>query len=618
MDDGMASLARTLMRVIESNDRDAYGLMAEAVGGTGSRSLRVRLAKVRDARADGEVGGPAEALNDLLDEVRRFAPHTYGELEALAQTFREDEAARAASRVHGPAPARTDAAAPRNGVSGGVFQAPVVQAGTFNGGVHTYFGAPQHAGPPPVADWPRLDTADPTAFGVLRTRQVGDEPALPPYVARDGDALLEERMRAAAGTGGLVLVTGEPLAGKSRTAWVGMLANLPGATRVFAPAAGTDLRGLPGVLRARGEEPCVIWLDELEGHLGEHGLSPALLAELVRLRVPVVATMSDEAYDAHRFGGQARARVLAGVDPVELSRAWTADELRRLSGAREDHRLSDASLWCENGDVCAFLAVGPELWDEWWRARRPHAHPHGHLLVRVAMDLARCGTDGAPVPTRVLREACALYGREAAQAAGESFEDALAWASGVRHGVAGMLVPGTEPESWRAFPTLYRDAVTRPDVPPAPLGLWLRAMDVVRGNPDLQELVVESARSELEEEAEGRPEVGLVLGRLYEAAGRAQYAEEWFRHSADAGGVEAARIVGRALAARGEAAEAIPYLERAAEAGDAGARVTLAAVLVDRAVFWLDRGAEGGGRVAAYYARRLRASLDAVPDTVEE
>lgn len=617
MDDETVALARTLMRVIESHDRTAYGLMVEAVSGTGPRSLSVRLAKVREARANGEVGRPAEALNDLLDEVRRFAPHAYGELEAIAQAFREDEVARDVSRVYGPAPARSDAA-PRNAVSGGVFEAPVVQAGTFNGGVHTYFGAPQHTGLPPVADWPRLDTADPIAFGVRRTRQVGDEPALTPYVARDGDALLEKRVATAAGTGGLVLVTGEPLSGKSRTAWVGMLANLPGATRLLAPAAGTDLRGLPPVLRARGEEPCVIWLDELEGHLGEHGLTPALLAELVRLRVPVIATMGDEAYDAHRFGGQARARVLAGVDPVELTRVWTVDELRRLTGAREDHRLADASLWCEDHAVAAFLAVGPELWDEWWRARRPHAHPHGHLLVRVAMDLARCGTDDAPVPSRVLREACALYEREAAQAAGEPFEDALAWASGVRHGVTGMLVPGPEPESWRSFPTLHRDAVARPDAPPVPLGLWLRAMDVVRGNPDLQELVVESARSELEGEAEGRPEVGLVLGRLYEATGQARHAEEWFRHSADAGGVEAAGIVGKALAERGDVAEAVPYLERAAEAGNSFAQRYLATVLVDRAVFWLDRGAGGGGRVAAYYARRLRAFLDTVPDTVEE
>ncbi|MBD2827801.1 sel1 repeat family protein [Streptomyces globisporus] len=510
-------------------------------------------------------------------------------------------------------------AASANSVSGGGFHAPVVQAGAFNGGVHTYYGASPHTGLPPVTDWPRLDAADPIAFGVRPTRKFADEATLPPYVARDGDALLERRMSAAAEAGGLVLVTGEPLSGKSRTAWVGMLANLPGTTRLLAPAAGTDLRGLPLVLRGRGEQPCVIWLDELEGHLGEHGLTPALLADLARLRVPVIATMSDEAYDAHRFGEQVRARVLVGVGAVELTRVWTEAELRRLAGALdEDRRLADASLWCEDADIAAFLAVGPELWDEWWRARRPNAHPHGHLLVRVAMDLARCGTDDTPVPSSVLREACALYDEGAAQASRESFEDAVAWASKARHGVAGMLLRGAEPDTWRAFPSLHRDAVRHPDAPPVPLGLWLRAMEVVSGNRDLQEVVVDSAQSELEGEADGRPEVGLVLGRLYEATGQDQYAEEWFRHSADAGGVEAAGVVGQVLASRGDVVEALPYLERAAEAGNRYAQGLLVRELVVRAVFWLDRGVGGGSRAAADFRGRLRELIKALPDTVEE
>ncbi|WP_439080736.1 sel1 repeat family protein [Streptomyces sp. WL006] len=510
-------------------------------------------------------------------------------------------------------------AASANSVSGGGFHAPVVQAGAFNGGVHTYYGASPHTGLPPVTDWPRLDAADPIAFGVRPTRKFADEATLPPYVARDGDALLERRMSAAAEAGGLVLVTGEPLSGKSRTAWVGMLANLPGTTRLLAPAAGTDLRGLPLVLRGRGEQPCVIWLDELEGHLGEHGLTPALLADLARLRVPVIATMSDEAYDAHRFGEQVRARVLVGVGAVELTRVWTEAELRRLAGALdEDRRLGDASLWCEDADIAAFLAVGPELWDEWWRARRPNAHPHGHLLVRVAMDLARCGTDDTPVPSSVLREACALYDEGAAQASRESFEDAVAWASKARHGVAGMLLRGTEPETWRALPALHREAAAHPDAPPVPLGLWLRAMDVLRGEPGNQWVVVDTARSALEGEADGCPEVGLVLGRLYEAIGETQGAEDWFRHSADAGGIEASEIVGRTLAARGDVIEAISYLEVAAEAGTTDAQTRLAFVYADRAVFWLDRVAESGNRAAGHLARKLREAVGSPPDTVEE
>ncbi|MFE7337956.1 SEL1-like repeat protein [Streptomyces griseus] len=505
-----------------------------------------------------------------------------------------------------------------NSVSGGAFHAPVVQTGTFSGGVHTYYGQQQPSGLPPVAEWPRLDAADPIAFGVRRTRRIGDEPPLPPYVTRDGDAVLKERVRTAARSGGLVLVTGEPLSGKSRTAWAAMRTTLPVTTRFLGPGAGTDLRGLPAVLRGRGEDRCVIWLDELEGHLGDHGLTPALLAELVRLRVPVIATMSDEAYDAHRFGGQARARVLVGVDPVELSREWTAEEQERLHEASEDRRLGDAYHWSEDSGIAAFLAVGPELWDEWWWARRPNAHPHGHLLVRVAMDLARCGTDDTAVPSSLLRELCALYEPEAAQTAQEPFADALAWASEVRHGVTGMLVPGEESDTWRSFASLHRDAVSRPDAPPVPLGLWLRALEVVQEDPELTELVVECAQSELERVADGRPEVGLVLGRLYEATGQAQYAEDWFRHSADAGGIEAAGIVGRALVIQGKIVEAVSYLERAAEAGDAEARVRLVLTLADRAVFWLDRLRESGDERTQQVEETLRAVTGPPPDTVKE
>ncbi|MYR95846.1 MULTISPECIES: hypothetical protein [unclassified Streptomyces] len=617
MDAELRTLAQTLMRGIDSYDRGMYELMAHALEGAGNTFLRMRLSKLREARSNGEMGASQEKLKELLREVKRTAPGTYEELKALAHAYNEDELARAVARAEATFPARR-APVTSNAVSGGTFQGPLIQAGTVNGGMHTYYGQSPHSGLRSVTDWPRLDAAAPIAHGVRRTRRTGDEAVLPRYVPRDGDAELDARVRKAAACGGLVLVTGEPLTGKSRTAWAAMLSNLPGTTRVLAPPPGTELRGLPPLLRGRGKERCVVWLDELEGHLGEHGLTPALLAELVHQQVPVIATMGDEEYDAHRFGGQTLGRVLVGVEPVELSSVWTEDELGRLKKGRDDRRLGDASFWCEDGRIAAFLAVGPELWDEWWRARRLNAHPHGHLLVRVAMDLARCGTDDTPIPSGMLQEACGLYEQEAARAGEESFEDALVWASGVRHGVAGMLVPGPEPDTWRAFGTLHRDAVSRPDAPPVPLGLWLRALEAVNEKRDLQALVVDCARSELEPLADGNPEVGMVLGRLYDAIGDSAFAEGWFRRSADAGGIEAAGIVGRGLAERGEIVAALPYLERAAEAGDAGARTDLVAVLAHRAMFWLGKLTEAGDEAAQRVTAELRAVIDPPPDTVKE
>lgn len=620
MDAELRTLALTVARIIESPDQSAYRLMSEALRGARNTFLEVRFDDLWGIRLRGEDTGTPSAVHELLIQVKRTAPSVYEELEAIAEAFTEDEQAREADGVRAPAhvPSGPSTRATANSVQDGTFHAPVVQADTFSGGVHTYYAQPPHSTLPPVADWPQLDTADPVALGVRRTQQMGEEPALPPYVARDADHVLQARVRTASRSGGLVLVTGEPLSGKSRTAWVGMLANLPGTTRLLAPAASTDLRGLPALLRGRGEERCVIWLDELEGHFGEHGLTPALLAELVHLRVPVIATMSDTAYRANRFGGQARARMLAAVDPVELSRVWNPEELERLSEAYEDDRLHHAFSGCEDGGIATYLAVGWELWDEWWWNRRLNAHPHGHLLVRVAMGLAGCGTLDTPIPSSLLRETCALYEQEAVQAAGETFEDALAWASEVRHGVTGMLIPGAEPDTWRAFPSLYQDAVFHPEAPPDPLGLWLHALEAVSGHSDRRQLVVDCAEDALASVADGRSEVGLLLGRLHEEIGQDEYAEAWFRHSADAGGVEAAGIVGRTLAARGDVVEAIPYLERAAEAGAVEVQARLAAVLADRAVFWLEKMAESGSHEADRYAQRLREAIGSIPDTVKE
>lgn len=615
MDVELQSLADTLGRVVAAGPSDLRELLTDTSHRSVTAPLLVpRLNQVFERFQGNSIAGPLAArdLLDVLRVTRRQDAIVYEELKAIADAFTEDERARGA---HAPQRA-PDTATNSNAVSGGTFNETVVQAGTFNGGVHTYYGSPQHTGLPPVTDWPRLGAADPIAFGVRRTRRAGGEAPLPPYVARDGDAVLKERVRTAAETGGLVLVTGEPLSGKSRTAWAGMLTNLPGTTRLFAPAIGTDLRGLPGALRGRGEERCVIWLDELDGHLGEHGLSPVLLAELVGLRVPVIATMSDEAYDAHRFGGQARVRVLAGVEPVELTSDWTEPELLRLEDSYSDSRLDDAGTWCEGARVTEYLAVAPELWDEWWRARRLNAHPHGHLLVRAAIDFARCGTDDAPIPLAVLRRACALYEQEAARATGEPFEDALEWATAIRYSVAGMLVPGGTPDTWRVHSSLFSEAETRPGTPPVPLGLWLLAGEAMREAPPYLGAVLATAESALVHRADGNPEVALVLGHLHEATGQAEDAQKWYRHSADAGGVEAAGVVGRALATRGEVAEAVPYLERAAEAGYTDARDHLVTVLVDRAVFWLDRSVEDGSPTAADYARRLREAVSLPPDAV--
>lgn len=602
MDDELKMLAHTLGRGLESQDGDFYALLVQAVQSTEQRSTYVRLSRVRIARASGKTERLWEGLHDLLDHVQREDPGVYEELKVIAQAFGEDERARTAPppRRAPDAAENSDTATNANTVSGGTFNDPVVQAGIFNGGVHTYYGQPSHSGVPSVAD-SQLDRADAIALGVRRPRRIADERPLPRYVVRDCVPALDAQVLAAAREGGLVLVTGEPLSGKTRTLWAALFTNLPGTTRIIHPAPGTDLRGLTAVLRARGDAECVLWLDDLDGHLGEHGLTVALLVELARLRVPVLATMSDEAYDTHRFGSPAHTRLLSGVDPVELGAEWSPAEVERLAAAApHDLRLSGAYAHRARHSTPAYLAVGPELLGEWRRARRANAHPLGHRLVLAAIDLARCGVE--EVPADVLRRVSGLYGDEA-PASSDEFDQALEWASGIRHGTTGMLVPGTEAGTWRAYGSLVEDARDGlPGFGPVPWKLWPLAVGAVWREDDLEAMgaVLERARAALGSEADDL-EALLTLGRIEEKYGDVEVAETWFRRASDAGSSEAAGRLGNLLFDREDMAAAIPYLEKAAESGNVEAQRLLGIALSLRSEYWLRTAAESDDAVAAWW-----------------
>ncbi|MFI7087446.1 tetratricopeptide repeat protein [Streptomyces anulatus] len=537
-----------------------------------------------------------ERIESSLNAMARATPAQVVALTELLRPYFPEE-----RKAGATASATTD-----NAVSGGVFHAPQIQAGSVSGGVHTYYAQPPHSSLPPVSEWPRLDEVDPIVLGVRRTRRLPGESPLPPYVERDCDRELNARVREAALTGGLVMVTGAPLSGRTRTAWVALSAHLSGTTRVFAPPPGTDLRGLPAVLRGRDEEGCVLWLDDLEGYLGERGLTPTLLADLVRLRVPVLATMDDKAYDARRFGSSGRAGVLSGTEPVELPSVWSAGELECLNTFDGDSRLRAAAVWRGVHTVPQYLAIGPELMEEWRRARRPDAHPRGHLLVRVAIDLARCGA--SQLSKHALRKGQELYPEESARAEAESFEDGLAWAVDIRHGVTGLLtlVPGEHPAAWVAFGSLVADAEGRPDTPPVSIAMWRFAFILAHDQTE-RWTVRWRAHEALVPLADSDPVISVLLGYINAVMGDFESAMNWYRKAADAGHAGAAVTVGEMLAAGDEAAQAIPYLRAGAEAGVVHAQYRLGRVLAGQAESWLARAAEAGHPAATQELPALRA-----------
>ncbi|MFE1960119.1 tetratricopeptide repeat protein [Streptomyces sp. NPDC059479] len=490
-----------------------------------------------------------------------------------------------------------------NSVSGGAVVGNVVQTGSIGS---FYLNDGGHAGGLPAPDdWPRPDELLPFDFGVWMSRTFRDEPDLTPYVERDHDLRLGDLLWDGAQSGGLVVVTGERLSGKTRTAYEALSAGLSHRGKVFAPSPGTDLRTLPALLRGRSDGPYVLWLDDLEGHLGGHGLTPGLLTQLIQQRVIVLATMSDKEYEKHRFGSTASSRVLVRAETVELSSRWSEDELSRLMKlSSHDARLAGALNRRGDSGVTQYLAIGPDLWAEWQHARRPSAHPRGHLLVRAAIDLARHGVVG-PLPLDLLRSVHELYGPEIADANRESFEDALAWATEIRNGVTGLLVAGPEPGTWCAFGSLVAGASRAPDMEPMPHSAWGCVMDEVIYGEFGSETVVTAAQAALLPEAEkGDADAMMWFALFCHEAGDMAEAARWHRAAADADPWYA-HFAGEFFARQGNALEAIPYLRTAAESGNRHSAALLGSLLRDEAAHWLRIAAEYGNGEAAYELANL-------------
>ncbi|MEU2183439.1 hypothetical protein [Streptomyces thermolilacinus] len=486
--------------------------------------------------------------------LRRAVPRDPRVLDAIRTYAGEPAPAAPAPVGSAPGGSAPEGSAVRNTVSdsaaGTIVQAHTVEQVNF------------FAASPDPALWLDAVTVDPHALGA---------PHDVPYIRRDRDADLDPERR-----DGFLLITGPPLSGRTTTAWA-HVRRLPPGTQVCVPPPGTDLRALPERIAAR-KSPCVLWLDDLERYLD--GLDAALLSRLIAMGVRIVATMTDAAYDEHRFGAPATARVLSRARVVELELEWSEDEFDRIEEAG-DPRFEALTDWCGDLRVTEYLAVGPHLWAEWRRAGRPSGNQPGHQLVRAVLDLMRCGMSGAP--RELARAVYEMYAPEHTDA----FDGALAWAVRPRHGVTGLLVESTEAGGLVGYGYLVGEAIQSDELPPVPYETWDLA--VAQGGQLVTHLATVHFRTGA---TSGDPEAMYRLARLTDD-------EEWLRKAADADHTAAAADLGRALADRGEVREAEPYLEKAADAGDARAATLLGRLLRDRAARTLCAAAEAGDGEAA-------------------
>lgn len=446
---------------------------------------------------------------------------------------------------------------------------------------HNHYGSV-----PAPAAWRPVGQVGPVEFGVGPTQLVSGLPDVPPYVRRDVD----DDLRTCLAHNGLVLILGEPYAGKSYTAWHGVQ-SLKGHT-LYAPYPGDDLRAVLSVLDGN-PGAYIIWLDELTDHLGSGGLDLKLLGRFISLGAVMLGTISPDEYYRRRSGTAPGERVIAAARTVELAREWSDAELERLAGL-DDPRAYPAYMWSGREGAASYFAIGHLLFDEWRRVGTQLKHPRGQLLVRAAVDLARCGVRGA-VPLELLRTVHEQYGTEER----ESFEDALAWATTPLFGASGLLVEGDEAQTWRAYGALVAEA-TRSDgnLEPVPDEVWWTLLD--ESGPDLaidRDAVLDAARTALHPRLKGE-DTALMIA----FAGRVGPDErrDLLRRAADARDWRGAEALAVFLMTHGDTTQAMPYLEQAADAGSSWAATTLGMLLRDQAETWLRRAAEAGDPAAAH------------------
>lgn len=281
----------------------------------------------------------------------------------------------------------------RTSIAGG-HQDQVITAGTISGPVTittTGVRVPAHLQDP--RRWVLVEDWDALTAGAHRARPDEAGSSVPTYMARDADEELQARLSRAAQQGGLVLVLGESTAGKTRAAHHAVRAcEALAGYRVLAPDTGRDLVIAVDVVAATSVR-CVVWLDDLERFLTPDRLEAGVLAEVVRLRTPVLATMQLRHFDTYAESHQedpaglrtsgTGARVLKQTEPLYLQRRWTDSELAQAEGC-DDPRIIDAVTHHGPYGVAEYLAAGPALLTEWRNATRPGGHPRGAALVAAA------------------------------------------------------------------------------------------------------------------------------------------------------------------------------------------------------------------------------------------
>ncbi len=437
----------------------------------------------------------------------------------------------------------------------------------------------------------RVRQSVPRRLGVHSSIDVpGATGDLPAYIERDIDTDVRALIRTAARQGGMILLVGSSSAGKTRSAYEAVQAELPDWWLLSPHDAGH-------IAQAAAASPArlVMWLDELPQH---H--MPALTAtvhHLIAVGTVLVATLRPERYIAYTTPpptGQddpyARERELLALaeviyvgdhfSPAEQARA------RRTADAG-DARIA-AALESADFGLTQVIAAAPQLIRRW-----NSADPYAAAVLNAAIDAIRLGVR-SPLSAELLRAAAPGYcdRRQRAAAPPNWFEAALAYATARINGAAAALAPVAPSahtdqmgqfHGYTVADYLQQHAGSRRRWSVVPESLWQTLITHVTDPDDRRGIAEQASHRLLYCFAEplwatladgGDPRAARLLAVLLRERGDGA----GLQARADAGDVHAARLLAELLRERGDAAG----LQARADTGEIHAARLLTMVLRER------------------------------------
>jgi tetratricopeptide (TPR) repeat protein len=241
-----------------------------------------------------------------------------------------------------------------------------------------------------------------------------------PYVRRD----VEGQARGHLEAGRPVLLVGSSMVGKTRMA-VSLIRDMFADHPLVMPD-GVAALGFPAAAEPRGT---VVFLDDVNRHIGAGGITDGMVHRLVAAGCVIVATIRAADYDRYQATDQFRSPewdVLSMFERVFLSRELSPAEEDRLHAAVADGKVRQRIIRTGLGEYVG----AAERIDEVLRYG-PSVCPLGYALVRGAVDW-RCAGMKAPVPAALLPPLAQPYLRGSDRfglSDQRSYQEALQWAT---------------------------------------------------------------------------------------------------------------------------------------------------------------------------------------------